>query len=216
LENLIDYSILLGTDYGTFKLNEYKSDSLEILKYYVENNKDYKNIISQDDYDYFEIIKKYYMDQNFHEEYKNFLEKPKWNKPKLMELKKRLLELDVDEDYIDSNNEYLDFCYNKIKKGSIYDKFISNGFENKKQYYQNKFYNSNESFEITNQNSGFYTDKMYKYKYKNNNSILSKNIYNNSSELLNNPDHGIKSRLNNEIKSKSTNKIDDDIFYFEV
>ena len=39
-----------------------------------------------------------------------------------MELKKRLLELNVDEDYIDKNNEFLDLCYNKIKKGKILKK----------------------------------------------------------------------------------------------
>ena len=45
IENLIDFSILLGTDYGTFKLNEYYSDSLDLLKYYISNDKDYKKII---------------------------------------------------------------------------------------------------------------------------------------------------------------------------
>ena len=41
-----------------------------------------------------------------------------------MELKKRLLELDVDEDYIDKNNEFIDDYYNKYihkySKNNIY------------------------------------------------------------------------------------------------
>ena len=179
IENLIDYSILLGTDYGTFNLNEQCNDSLELLKYYVSNDKDFKKIISQDQYENFEIIKNYYMEQNFHEQYKDFLQLPKWKKPNLMELKKRLLELDVDEDYIDKNNEFLDLCYNRIQKGkhvfknnydnlvnknNTYARFRSNSFDSKKSYsfdskksYSfNKFYkNDNDNDNDNNNNNNF-------------------------------------------------------------
>ena len=207
LENLVDYSILLGTDYGTFKLNEYRIDSSELLKYYVENNKDYKKLISPDDYDNFEIIKKYYTVQNFHEEYKDFLSEPKWSKPKLMELKKRLLELDVDEDYIDKNNEFLDLCYNKIKKGKNmymykynFDNYVvggktqgryrSNSFDSKKSYNQNKSFGFDKSFEsekdfkrIT-KNPTFYCEKIYQYENKNFNEKYLKNEFINKKDNI--------------------------------
>lgn len=149
LDNLVDFSILLGTDYGTFKTNEHKTDSLELLKYYVSNNKDWKNIISSEQYDKFELIKKYYTgtesEYDFTKECKNFLKKPNWNKPNFMDLKKRLLELDVDEDYIDKNNEFLDLCFNKINKKYALSKFNpnykkqrSNSFDTKTNYYFNK------------------------------------------------------------------------------
>ena len=203
LENLVDYSILLGTDYGTFKLNEPQNDSSDLLKYYVENNKDYKKLISPNEYDNFEIIKKYYTEQNFHEEYKDFLSQTKWIKPKLMELKKRLLELNVDEDYIDKNNEFLDLCYNKIKKGKIQGRYRSNSFDSKKSYYQNKPFvfdksfrfdkpfdkpfRFDKSFEPDNnfkritKNPTFYSEKMYHYENKN----INKNDYKNNLINLN-------------------------------
>jgi len=150
IENLIDYSILLGTDYGVFKLNINCNDSLELLKYYVSNDKDYKKLISPDQYINFDIIKKYYMNQQFNNDYNEYLVRPKWNKPKFMELKKRLLELNVDEDYIDRNNEFFDLCYNRIKKNKFIFKnnynniyrIRSNSFDdNIKSHKNNKYFN---------------------------------------------------------------------------
>ena len=117
LENLIEFSILLGTDYGKFKLNKILFDSLDILKYYVSNNKNYKDLISIDQYDIFENIKKYYINKDFEINYTEYLQKPIWKKPDFLQLKKRLLELNVDEDYIDKNNKFLYLCYSKIVIG---------------------------------------------------------------------------------------------------
>ena len=122
LDNLIDFAILLGTDYGIIKLNKNCYDSYDILKYYIENDKDYKKIILYEQYEEFLNIKKYYSDLKYGNEYEKYLEKPQWKKPKLMELKDRLLQLNVDEDFIDKNNEFLDKCYNRIKKENLYVK----------------------------------------------------------------------------------------------
>ena len=124
LDNLIDFSILLGSDYGNFTLNEYCASSNDILKYYVINNKNYTKIISPDQYDNFIIIKNYYKTFDLFQTTSNydiFLEKPVWNKPKLMELKQLLLKLNVDEFYIDKNNQLFDYYYsryNKLKKNT--------------------------------------------------------------------------------------------------
>jgi len=115
LDNLIDFSIFLGTDYNIFKLRYKFNDSYEILKYYIENDKDYTKLIFEDDYEYFNLIKSYYKNQDF-DQYNHLLSKPTWTKPKLLELKQRLLQLKVDEDYIDNNNEMFTVYFNKIKK----------------------------------------------------------------------------------------------------
>lgn len=239
IENLIEYSILLGTDYGNFKLNEIYTDSFELLKYYISNNKDYKKLIYPEDYERFELIKKYYLEQNFEDEYKEYLQQPKWNKPKLMELKQRLLELDVDEDYIDKNNEFIDFCFNRNKKGKIlfknnYDnfnknktRFRSNSFDSKKSYYANKTF-SNTDFLPIRKNPTFYSEKICHYDNKN---IITN--YNNEqdSSSSSSETNDISDRYsidkeyvdresfddfkNNEIESLSNSKIDDGIFYFE-
>ncbi len=91
IDNLVDFSILLGTDYGTFKLNNVYSDSLDLLKDYIINNKDYKKMVSSSQYDKFDIIKKYYTDFDHKKECENFLSKPVWTKPNFLDLKKRLL-----------------------------------------------------------------------------------------------------------------------------
>jgi 5'-3' exonuclease len=85
INNLIDFSIMLGTDYGTVKTNENFLNSKELLKYYVINDKDYKKIISPDQYENFETIKKYYTIQDFENLNFDITKKPVWNKPKLME-----------------------------------------------------------------------------------------------------------------------------------
>ena len=116
--NLIDFSLLLGTDYAIFKLQKEFTDAYQMLKYYMLNG--IENLIFPEDIEKFNQIKKYYENSDFDESLKFILDKPSWNKPKLLELKKRLLELNVDEDFIDKNNELFDFYYNKnFKKNSI-------------------------------------------------------------------------------------------------
>jgi flap endonuclease-1 len=132
LDNLIDFSIFLGTDYGSFKLKKNLDDTYDILKFYIENEKDYKKIIYEEDYEYFNLIKSYYKNEEF-EKYNNLLKKPIWEKPKLLELKKRLLELKIDEEYIDKNNEIFNIYFSKIKKnkfGYNYD----NNYKTYKEY----------------------------------------------------------------------------------
>ncbi len=130
LDNLIDFSILLGTDYGIFKLKENFVDSYDILKYYIDNNKDYKNIINEENYEYFNLIKLYNKNEDF-ENYNHLLNKPKWEKPKLLALKKRLLELKIDEEYIDKNNEIFSVYYNRIKKNRFFYNYDNNYKTNK-------------------------------------------------------------------------------------
>jgi flap endonuclease-1 len=172
IDNLVDFSILLGTDYGTFKLNKTYFDSLEILKDYISNDMDYKKLISEHQYEKFQIIKKYYTECNYEKECGELLNKPIWNKPNFLDLKKRLLELDVDEDYIDKNNNFLDICFNKIQKKYIfskndfgYKKTRSNSFDTNSHYY-NKYNNSNY-FGIYD-----YNKNIFKNKFKNNNQDI--------------------------------------------
>lgn len=171
LNNFIDFSILLGTDYGNFKLNEYHQDSWDILKYYIDNDKNYQNIISPDQYETFINIKKYYIDQDFSDKY-DFLKKNfKWEKPKLMQLKKRLLQLFVDEDYIDKNNEFFDSCYKKIIKGKFKnnENTILNNYNIKKNYF-NRNYNKES---INNNRSFIYLNL---YPEINNNHIINYDV----------------------------------------
>ena len=145
-DNLIEFSVLLGTDYGSMMLKENKNDSMDILMYYVDNDMDFKRVIYEDQYDEFLTIKKYYTDseKTFTDNYDHLLMKPVWNKPKLMELKKRLLELDVDEEFIDETNEIFGNFYHGIKNSKnkkkkvdcensnkFYYKHASNNYEHK-------------------------------------------------------------------------------------
>jgi len=117
-EDLVNFSVLLGTDYGSFNLKKKYDNSYELLKEYALN-KDISNYIHEDEIDKFNLIKEYYIKNNFDDKYTdNSLvnEKPIWKKPKLMELKKRLLELDVDEEYIDDINEIFEEYYYKYSK----------------------------------------------------------------------------------------------------
>lgn len=220
INDLVDFSILLGTDYGTFALDIPIYDSNEILKHYVKNNKDYKKIISPDQYENFERIKKYYTEENFGEEFDKFLEKPKWDKPNFLELKKRLLELDVDEDYIDKNNSFLDLCYNRIKKG----KFFKNNYENfgyssnpnnfnnsnkyehdKRRFRSNSFDNKkylgySKSYTQTNY------DLSFKRLSKKSNSHYEKYVTNKSNEI----NYTNENNLDNEIELKNNNLIIED------
>ena len=146
-EDFVNFSVLLGTDYGNIELKSKKTDSMEILKYYIENNKKIENIILEDQYEEFLVIKEYYTksDELFYDKYDDFLMKPIWEKPKFEELKIRLLELDVDEDYINKTNKSLNNCYNEIRtsKDNKIKKRKSNNYYNK-----NKIINyENESIE---------------------------------------------------------------------
>ena len=117
-EDLVNFSVLLGTDYGSFNLKKKFDNSYELLKEYALNKK-ITDYIEDDELDKFNLIKEYYINNNFDNYYKdNSLvnEKPIWRKPKLMELKKRLLELDVDEEYIDDINELFEEYYYKYSK----------------------------------------------------------------------------------------------------
>jgi len=118
-EDLVNFSVLLGTDYGSFNLKKKYDNSYELLKEYALN-KNISDYVEEDEIEKFNLIKEYYIKNNFDENYKdNSLvnEKPIWKKPKLMELKKRLLELDVDEEYIDEINElFEEYYYKYIKK----------------------------------------------------------------------------------------------------
>lgn len=222
IDNLVDFSILLGTDYGTFKLNQTYFDSLEILKDYISNDMDYKKLISESQYGKFDTIKKYYTECNHEKECSNLLNKPTWTKPNFLDLKKRLLELDVDEDYIDQNNNFLDICYNKIQKKNFfqkndygYKKIRSNSLDSNNNYYFNKYNNinliknqlknNNENikglFKRLNDNPSFYSDKYYVVDKKNKEIIIENN---NDFEMFENRD------------SIGTNKSDTDyIFHLE-
>ena len=113
-ENLIEFSILLGTDYANFNLLQNFPDSVDLLKCYMYNG--LASLVREEDMEKFNIIKKYYQNKEFTNNFDHMLEKPEWQKPKLMELKQKLLKLGVDEEYIDKNNELFDYYFNKYTK----------------------------------------------------------------------------------------------------
>lgn len=135
LDNLIDFALLLGTDYGTFTINNLTTnESLEIFKLYIDNNMNYKMLISVNDYERFEEIKSYYksndninnyplceMSEYLKEKVHNLIyNKPKWNAPNFELLKSRLSELDVENSYIN----YIVNTYNaKYEKYMYHTKF---------------------------------------------------------------------------------------------
>ena len=141
-EDLINFSVLLGTDYGNFNLKKKYENSYELLKEYALNKK-ITDYIEDDELDKFNLIKEYYMNNNFDDEYINnslVNEKPIWKKPKLMELKKRLLELDVDEEYIDNINKLFEEYYYKYSKKPNFnpDYYESNKIYSKEYYTYSK------------------------------------------------------------------------------
>lgn len=204
LNNLVDFSILLGTDYGTFKLNNTQTDSYELLKYYISNDKDWEKIISEEQYEKFETIKKYYTEFDYVDKYENLFNKPVWNKPNFMNLKKRLLELDVDEDYIDKNNEFLDFCYNKINKKNFFSKY---DFNNKK--IRSNSFDSRNNFNTNKYNMNKYT-KTYSNNTDNGLFKLNKNTSFYSDKYQDNSDE-----LNERESFTSTKSNNDELFTFE-
>jgi 5'-3' exonuclease len=143
LDDLINFCILLGTDYGNLNLKIKYDNSLELLKYYYTVNKDILQIINEEDLTKFNEIKEYYINNNNNNECiskinTNLLNsKPEWNKPKLMELKKRLLELNVDEDYIDETNLNFDECYSHYNSSKyyVYKNKYSSYYSNQPQPY---------------------------------------------------------------------------------
>jgi 5'-3' exonuclease len=162
-DNLVEFSVLLGTDYGTINLKNKKNDSMEILKYYVENDKNYKLIIDSEQIDEFNIIKDYYTksELSFCDKYDEFLMKPIWNKPNLDGLKKRLLELNVEESFIDRTNKIFNDYYTDIKnskdtkitkkkKSSVY--YCKNDKNNNIDYYDNIDNKFDELFNFNNKN----------------------------------------------------------------
>jgi len=167
LDNLIDFALILGTDYGIFTLTIEESDSYKILKYYVENGKEYKKLIIEEEHEYFELIKSYYKTVSFSNKYDYLLEKPTWNKPRLLDLKRRLLELKVDEDYIDKNNEIFDLYYNKIKKNKI-NKYKKQYYEFDYEYYKNNLINNTNNIIIypneNGTNDSIIDDSLYRVK----------------------------------------------------
>jgi flap endonuclease-1 len=162
LDDLLNFSILLGTDYGNFNIKKKYDNSYDLLKEYIIN-KDILNFIDESELEKFNLIKDYYLNNNFDDKYKEnelFNSKPTWQKPKLMELKKRLLELFVDEDYIDKNNELFDDYYNKyIQKYSINYSYIN---------YYNKEFNPNisRSKPINIVNNKIYSINVDNFNYK--------------------------------------------------
>lgn len=220
-DNLVDFSILLGTDYGNLKLNKSFTDSYDMLKNFVLCDMDFTKMISTDDYERFQIIKKYYTECDFKKECDNFLKKPIWSKPNFMVLKKRLLELNVDEEYIDKNNEFLDLCFNKINKKistkfNLNRKIRSNSFDSANNYYSYNKYNGKNYLNDFNNNYGngffkrlgrnptFYSDK---YNIKNNNT---KDYKNTNVEII------VDELKNNDNISSLSNKPDNyEIFHFD-
>jgi flap endonuclease-1 len=149
-EDLVNFSVLLGTDYGSFNLKKKYENSYDLLKEYILN-KNISEYIEDDELDKFNLIKEYYMKNNFDDKYINnniINEKPIWKKPKLMELKKRLLELDVDEEYIDKINQiFEEYYYKYTKKPNFNPEYYESTKIYTKEYYIhskpidiNKFY----------------------------------------------------------------------------
>jgi flap endonuclease-1 len=204
LDNLIDFSLLLGTDYAIFKLKKDFVDVYDMLKYYMLNG--IESLVYPEDIEKYHQIKKYYTNSDFDEAYEFILEKPQWNKPKLLELKKRLLELNVDEDFIDKNNELFDFYYNKnLKKKYNFDLFDDydlkkQTFNNKKIFdnnYATKYYKK-PSYLPNNKKNIFFNNKNYNYTQNYNNFTFNKyNIYN-------------KSLSNNNISDNTSSESDGD------
>ena len=228
--NLIDFSLLLGTDYAVFDLKKQITDSYELLKYYMIHGTE--NLIKEEDMEKFNSVKNYYKNLEFDETINYMLEKPVWNKPKLLELKQRLLELKVDEDYIDKNYELFDMHYNKyIKKIQMYDDF---DFRNKKyttidkkifdtNYVSNygykkppmypKIYNSKPILIPTKQNFNYSKNKNEFSEYNNDKindsgSSSSADNYNpkNNSDSDTNDTNSDESETNYKIKSRTSSK----------
>ena len=149
IDDLLNFSILLGTDYGTFNIKFEYDNSYDLLKHYYMCNRDVTKIIEECEQEKFKEIKSYYNNYNFDGKVKNSIlnSKPEWEKPKLMELKKRLLELDVDEDYIDQTNEFFEEYYNKYNNKNYYKIKV---YENKFDKY---FNNSSEYHDLSSSNT---------------------------------------------------------------
>lgn len=227
-ENLIEFSILLGTDYGTFKLNKHLNDPYEILKYYTNNNFEIDKIISEEQVELFGLIKEYYMTENFKEEVDKLFSRCIWEKPNLQELKQKLLSLDVDEDFIDKNNETISNYYNKFLKcnGQFKkshekqsdDNIVNNIINNTDNLDKNKIQSNSiqQSQCIPIGYTGPYNYACYQYAYnpyhlgnyyQNPNyysSYINHNNYNNSFQYSNTYNHFASlNQYNNQVQSNS-------------
>lgn len=189
--NLIDFSLLLGTDYAVFELKKEFTDSYQLLKYYMMYG--IYSLIKSEDFEKFNNIKNYYKNLEFDETINYMLEKPVWNKPKLLELKKRLLELKVDEDYIDKNYELFDIYYNKyLKKIQMNNNF---DFRNKKYVHSDKnIFDTNYASKYT-PTYIFKKPPIYPKKYGNKNDIFIRDVQSKPIPIFN------KNRQNSKINN---------------
>lgn len=171
-KNLVDFSILLGTDYGSIELKERKNDSMEILEYYVSNDMNINNVINENQIEEFSEIKKYYVDNEdeLNKKYKNYLMKPIWKQPKLEDIKKRLMELDVEEEYIDKTNGIFSSCYREIKNSKNLK------ISNRKIQYYNKI--TEKIYEENMENDNTY-DKKFEKLFSNKNNVTFEEKNNN-------------------------------------
>lgn len=226
--NLVDFSLLLGTDYAVFDLKKEFTDSYELLKYYMMHG--IENLIKTEDMDKFNDVKNYYTNLEFDETINFALEKPVWNKPKLLELKKRLLELKVDEDYIDKNYELFDMYHTKYLKKIQMN--IDFNFRNKKNINNEKNifdtnYTSNFSFKKPPAYHKKYGNSFYdtynkdaskpipiNYKKSINNNQINKNIFGkycgNKLNEFRNESSTEKSNIKNHSDSENTSDTNSD------
>ena len=189
-DNLIEFSLLLGTDYANFNLKVGFSDAYLLLKYYMNNG--LKSLVHDEDIEKFNNIKKYYTNLEFDSSIDIFLSKPTWNKPKLLELKKRLLELLVDEDYIDKNNELIDLYYNKyLKKINYYSDFNFRNKNNNDKTDKKSIFDTNQIHNTYEHNNIFNKPPLYPKKYNN------YEIFGQSSNSIPIPNSFSKKKINN-------------------
>jgi flap endonuclease-1 len=116
LDNLIEFSILLGSDYGVFNISKSFSNSLDLLKFYINSDKDINKILDENEISEFLVIKTYYQNKTSNENCEELLKKPFWKKPKLNELKQVLTDLNVNKLYVNKNIKLLNSYYYKFKK----------------------------------------------------------------------------------------------------
>ena len=113
LDNLIEFCILLGSDYGKFDLINNIKEPIEILNAYIKNDKKVEKLMLKDQTELFYIIKNYYLKNEFLKENLIF-NKPENIQANYKKLYLRLLELNVDENYIKKNILIFELYINRI------------------------------------------------------------------------------------------------------